>query len=225
MEEISRKKEVVKVKTLAKEHQFVAIAIAGGQWSVQGTSGSWELLSPASSVVVSRTYFDLAGMTLREKTLFFKSALVQDMQNPQHSNGAVGNNLFVYDIMTSSPMTNNELVAFITNGNFADSEAGLTFDETIYGRIRQYVIDVDTAAWGSFVQVSDNQLGSMSPTASDRVYSYRMLFVGAGHTNNIQVTLFAARHILSADVKQEEEFEYLMRLKRSYELQQSYDED
>ena len=213
------------MKTLAKEHQFVSLAISGGQWSIQGTSGSWELMSPASSVVVSKDYFDLAGMTLQEKTLFFKSALVQEFQNPSHSNGAVGNNLFLYDLMTSSPMTNNQLVEFIQNGNFAGGGAGLTFDQTIYGRIRQYAIDLDTAAWGSFVQLSDNQVGSMSPTASDRVYSYRMLFVGAGHADNIQVTLFPARHILSADVKEEAEFEYLMRLKRSYELQQSYDED
>ena len=226
MEEISRKKEVVKVKTLAKEHQFVNLAYLSvpETWNMV-TSGSWEQPDPTSSIVVSKTYFDLAGMTSREKTLFFKSAFVQDMQNPTHSNGAIGDSLFVYDLMTSSPLTTNQLIGFVLGGNFADSDAGLTFDQTIYGRIREYTIDVDTAAWGSFVLLGDHQLGSMSPTASDRVYSYRILFVGGGHSPNLQVTLLAARHVLSADVKEEAEFEYLMRLKRSYELQQSYDED
>lgn len=217
------------MKTLQKEHQFVVITRVDGQqlWNISDTDGSWKAITPAG-FVCSQTYFDLAGMTMREKTLFFKSAFVQDFRNPSHTSGAVGDTITLIDLMTSSPLTDAELSGFAINGNFAGltsaATSGLTFDQTIYARVREYVVDVDTLAWGSFVQVSDNQLGSMSPTASDRVYSYRMFFPGTPATA-ATITLLPARHVLSADVKDEAEFEYLMRLKRSYELQQSYDED
>ena len=216
------------MKTLAKEHSYVVITQnPPNVWSITDTIGSWEAINP-SGFVVSKNYFDLAGLTMQEKTLFFKSAFVQDFLNPAHTSGAVGDQIILIDLMTSSPLSNAELTGFAVNGNFAGFTSGLTsgitFDQTIYGRVRQYVVDLDTAAWGSFVLASDNQLGSMSPTASDRVYSYRMFFPGSPSTANT-ISVLGARHVLSADVKQELEFEYLMRLKRSYELQQSYDED
>ena len=72
--------------------------------------------------------------------------------------------------------------------------------------------------------VSDDQLGSMNPTASDRVYSYRIVSVSLSGTNK-DVTVLASRQILSAEAREEPEFEYLMRLKRSYELQNEPDVD
>jgi len=217
------------VKTLQKEHQYVTITRVDGQqlWNISAQNGGWEAITP-SGFVCSQTYFDLAGMTMQEKTLFFKSAFVQDFLNPAHTSGAVGDTIILIDLMTSSPLSNAELQGFAVNGNFSGLtptlSSNITFDQTIYARVRQYIVDVDTLAWGSFVLASDNQLGSMSPTASDRVYSYRMFFPGSPSTA-ATISVLGARHVLSADVKQEEEFEYLMRLKRSYELQQSYDED
>ena len=216
------------MKTLAKEHMYCTISQnPPGVWTITDTSGNWRSLTPGG-FVVSETYFDLAGLTMREKTLFFKSAFIQDFLNPSHTGGAAGDTITMLDIMTSSPMTDAELTGFALNGNFAGLTSGLTsgltFDQTIYARVRQYVVDLDTAAWGSFILVSDNQLGSMSPTASDRVYSYRLFFPGTP-TTATEISVLPVRHILSADVKEEAEFEYLMRLKRSYELQQSHDED
>ena len=217
------------MKTLAKEHTYVQINRIGSEqlYTIANSGGNWELLTPAG-FCASKSYFDLAGLTMAEKTLFFKSAFVQDFRNPGHTSGAVGDSLTVIDLMTSSPLTDAELSGFAVNGNFSgltsELTSGITFDQTIYGRVREYVVDVDTLAWGSYVLVSDNQLGSMSPTASDRVYSYRMFFPGTP-TTAASITVLPVRHVLSADVKQEAEFEYLMRLKRSYELQQSYDED
>ena len=64
----------------------------------------------------------------------------------------------------------------------------------------------------------------MNPTASDRVYSYRMVLTALAGTSKT-ILIPASRQILSAEAREEPEFEYLMRLKRSYELAQSYDED
>jgi len=211
------------VKTLTKEHfQCAAVQDAPDVYSLGAGSNGWRTLSPR--IFVSDTFFDLAGMSQREKTLFFEAATVQDMFNPEHTAGSAGDGIVVYDIMTSEPMSDAQLIGFVGAGNFAVSSAGLGYQETIYARVRQFIIDIDTAAWGSFVLASDNQLGSLEATASDRIYSYRILFILNGNTTT-QVNLYYGRHIIRAEAQEEQEFRYLMRLRRSYELAQNHDED
>ena len=210
------------MKTLAKEHSFVVInQNPPGVWSIDSGS-NWRSLSPLN--FVSDTFFDLAGMSQREKTLFFEGVACQEFLNPSHTAGAAGDSIIVYDLMTPSSMTDAELLQYVALGNFGTSAAGLTYGETIYGRVRQYTIDLDTAAWGSFILVSDNQIGSMEATASDRIYCYRLVNVGLP-TTATTIVVNSARYLLRAEAKEEAEYQYLMRLRRSYELQQSHDED
>jgi len=214
------------MKTLAKEHMSITANRdpGSGNWSIApGNQGSWSQPFVNQGVFLSSTYFDLAGMSQKEKTLFFKGAIVQDVLNPSVVAQVPGDSLGLVDLMTTRPLTDTEVFNFLVNGNLAGSlNSGITFNETVYGRIRQYVVDLDTQAWGSMVLVSDNQLGSMNPTASDRIYSYRLISV-AGQL--AQTTIYGARHVLTAEVREEPEYQYLMRLMRSYELQQSHDED
>ena len=210
------------MKTLAKEHQPLGVSKALELWSIDDWVSGWRVLDPAGAFV-SETYFDLAGMSQREKTLFFEGAAVQDMLNPSHVGGAAGDSIVVTDIMCSSPLDDNQLIKFFIYGNLA-SGGTISFEQTIYARLEQYVVDLDTAAWGSFIQASSNQIGSLDPTASDRIYSYRLVTF-AIPTAATDIDVFGARHLLRVNAKSEEEYEYLMRLMKSYELQQSYDED
>lgn len=211
------------MKTLTKEHLLcAAVQDAPNVYSLSSASGGYRALSPR--IFVSDTYFDLAGMAQREKTMFFEAATIQELVNPEHTGGAIGDDIVVFDVMTSEPMTDSQLLGFVGAGNFAISTSGLGYQETIYARVRHFIIDVDTAPWGSFIVASDNQLGSLEPTASDRIYSYRILHITSG-TQATNVSLYPARHIIRTEAKEEAEFRYLMRLRRSYELQQSHDED
>ena len=132
--------------------------------------------------------------------------------------------MVVVDLMSTKPLTDTELQAFPLYGNFAAPGAALTFEETVYARVEQFVVDIDTAAWGSMMKVSTNQIGSLKATASDRIYSYRIVSTGTPFQGT-RFDVFAARHVINAEVKEEAEFQYLMRLRRSYELAQSHDED
>jgi hypothetical protein len=212
------------MKTMAKEHgALVMNQNPPGVWAVDASlSQGWRLLSPAG-VAVSDTYFDFGGLTHDYKTLMFEGATVQEILAPINFGGAVGDSLILCDVMSSSPMSDNELLNFYVYGNFAQ-RGSLTFDQTIYARIRQFNVDVDNAAWGSMIQLTDNQIGSLDPTASDRVYCYRLVAFGTPFNGN-RVDLLPARYLLKASIKEEAEYEYLMRLKRSYELQQTSDRD
>jgi len=220
------------MKTLAKEHPFLVCTNVGTP-----TNPIWETSSPgwrsigtgSSGFIVSDTFFDLAGMTQREKTLFFDAATVQTMGNPLTFTvgplaPAPGDALNIIDLMSTKSLTDTELINFTIYGNFAQSNAVLTPEETVYARINQFTVDLDTAQWGSMIQVASHQIGSLKPTASDRIYSYRIVNVGVPFEAG-RFDVYAARHLINANVKEEADFQYLMRLRRSFELAQNHDED
>ena len=209
------------MKTLTKEFPGVNFLFDGANYSFDSTQNGWRQISPGTGNFVASTYFDLAGMSMNDETLFFEVAAVQEVLSPQFAPSTAGDSMFVVDIMSQIPLTDNEVALYATQGNMIGST--LTFEQTIYGRVRFFNIDLDNAAGTIAILLSDNQTGSLSPTASDRVYCYR--YAGVNQTLPGFSTLFAARHILRATSKEEPEYRYLMRLKRSYELQNEPDRD
>lgn len=218
------------MKTLAKEHQYLSISRTGAEWGNIVSTGEWRKLGPNS--FVSSTYFDLAGMAMDDKTLFFEAAGVQSVLSPLANNTGAGDSCVIMDLMTTRPLTDAQLAVTVSFGNFAgniaiDGQGPLSFEETVYARTQMYVRHVDTSAWGYITLTDENFFGSMEPTASDRIYSYRMVLVSQGTDPNDmdQLDIYPARHLLKSTSKEEPTYQYLMRLMKSYQLQQSPDVD
>jgi len=218
------------VKTLAKEHQILALARSGGDWTKTVDIGQWRKLGP--NTFLSSTYFDLAGMSMEDKTIFFEAAGVQTVLAPLANNSGAGDSCVIMDLMSTRPLDDGQILLTVSFGNFAGngSSAGqgpLTFEETIYARTQMFVRHVDTSAWGYITMTDENFFGSMEPTASDRIYSYRLVIPSTltGGTNMTELTVYPARHLLRSTAKEEPEFQYIMRLMKSYQLQQSPDVD
>ena len=221
------------MKTLAKEHQNLSLSRAGPIWTINAasTKGSWNAVDDTN--FVSSQYIDLAGMSMEEKTLFFEAATVQTVGVPSANNTRVGDAVTIMDLMSSREITDLQAVLTLVYGNFAGNvndgtgQGPLSFDETIYARVRNYVRHVDTAAWGLLQLTAENFFGSMEPTASDRIYSYRVVSVSndvdPSATDNIFI--YPARHLVQVKAEQEPDHEYIMRLLRSYQLQQEPDVD
>lgn len=212
------------MKVLTKEHGLAVFEqTAPGVWdfSPNFSTSAWEKVTPSS--FVSSTYFDLAGMSMEEKTLFFEAAGTQSPLAPSIVGAVAGDHIVIADLMTTSPLTPLQAVTVMVHGNFPP--AVLSFQETVYGRVDQWVVHIDTATWGSATLTNTAQIGSMMPTASDRVYSYRIVTCTAVGTGAASVTVSQARHILQAKAKEEPDHEYMMRLLRSYQLQQEPDVD
>jgi len=213
------------MKTLAKEHNFLQMNGADNNWDVVPVASSgWRQFS--TNGAISSTYFDLAGMSLKEKTLFFEASGVQTTSPPAtDAGGAAGDSLVMIDVMSSTTLTDAQLGIFFSLGNFSGST--ITWSETIYARQQVWGKTVNDAGLSYLVLLNEEQYGSMSPTASDRIYSYRVV-VPAGAPGGPGATSFfvyPARHILRAEAKEEPDHEYIMRLLRSYELQQEPDVD
>ena len=182
--------------------------------------------SPTTALYLQETQFDLAGMTQQEKTLFFETVTVQSACNPSIEAGHTGDGLNEQIVLTSSPIPTDKLQLEYTLG------AGLPgtvtdWSQLVYYRMKTFTQTVDMAGFAILPTNSIDTMGSAFPTASDRIYVYRFIqasVVSPGAQFN-SLLIPGCQIVLGASVKEEPEFQYLYRLMRSYELQQSHDED
>lgn len=215
------------MKVLAKYHSALDITQAAPNnydltaVSQVGSNSQWERIS--GQVFVSETFFDLAGLAMDDKTIFPSGITCQRGNSPLLEAAAPGDNFIMLDVLTSIPIdvANDVLDWFNVGAGFPGST--LNFEHVLYMRGQRWTVDVDTNS--QFPLKADEwQSGSMSPTASDRVYSYRVVLVNTGNSSARIITP-SGRHVMQVETKEEPTYEYLMRLKRSYDLQQSPDVD
>ena len=99
---------------------------------------------------------------------------------------------------------------------------GQDFSTIIYGNYRLYVPNASLGAFPGFLQLlSSTSFGSKEPTASENLYFYRLVKCAGAAPDTL--TLPACRIGLFGTFYHEDEKAYMMRLKRSYELQQLVD--
>lgn len=210
------------MKTLTQYHNYFVANKAGGIWTLDSLTQGW-VAGPDPNVFTSSTYFDLAGLSQEDKTLFIEQATVQHAGFT--SVGAVaGDNVLIFDIMTSIPVdvTTAEVQNDIAQRGLGFPGSSLNFEHVIYQRLQRWSLDLDTNAAFSML-TEQQQSGSLAPTASDRIYSYRVLLFSTGEDAGAVVP--PARHLIQVKPRQEPTYQHIMRLKRSYDLQQEPDRD
>jgi hypothetical protein len=218
------------MKTLVKEHGFFDATRTGNTWTlnpafnyrlIPGTTGSGALYA------YSKTFFDLAGLSIDEKTLFFDMAAVQTSSLPVFAGSAsAGDSIQIIDVMTSVPLAEDATMLSDISYGFGFKGSRQNFENVIFARSLQYAVHLDLGAYASPTLTASNQYGSGDPTASDRVYSYRFILIVTAVASGVTgSTIAGARHVLTATPKEEQQYQYLMRLKRSYDLQQQPDVD
>ena len=224
------------MKQLAKDHgACLTTSPNGAVWTlIEQQSPGWEMVTgpgvPPQSFFVSQSYIDLAGMSMEDKTIFFEAMTVQTGSPILLVGAGAESNFRVYDFMTSIPL---DLVDFTTSLQsiqgigFGTPGQQLNFENVHYARTQYFATDLDF----NFTvprQTSSHQHGSLGSTASDRLYVYRIVFASmvlAGGATTISLTLPPARHLIYAAEEQEPDYVYMMRLKRSYDLQNEPDID
>jgi len=168
---------------------------------------------------------DLSGWTMEKFTF---GTVQSQFQDPGvYTTTATSARVEVIDIISQIPLSRSspQLANIVTNMGIKAPGmlgTGQDFSTIIYGNYRLYVPNNSLGAFPGFLQLlSSSSFGSKEPTAAENLYFYRIVkCVGAtGET----LTLPASRIGLFGTFYQEEDKEYMMRLKRSYELQQLVD--
>jgi hypothetical protein len=177
-----------------------------------------------NALFVHEDTIDVAGLTNMELTFFPISG---DVQRSATSLGLTEGIGVEWILVTRSPIKNIDEQVYESNpmifalpGQFSN---GGEFDNIIWGKGWTWVRN--TSLIQNFgVAVNTTLLGSGEPTNGDKLYVYRMIRLVAP-TAAGTAEFGAGRLLISGQLKEEAEYQQLMRMRRTYELQQSYDED
>lgn len=193
-----------------------------------------------NGVWIQEATIDLSGYQQEDKTLFFRNSYSQRSDGsylswitPSSSPGYKGQLILETIFCTTVPFTDEQVAATLANSPGFDTRGFPGFPA---GTERTQIIHGERLIWGAssmlgstaftdagdgYLQlVSDTPFSSLEPTANDTIYCYRMFALPyAGSPRELsQIWMPAARVVLNAYVDEEPTLEYMMRLRRSYEL-------
>ena len=205
-------------QTAPNDYDFTAVGLTR-----VGCNMGWTKLS--GQLFISENYFDLKGLAIDDKTIFPTGITCQRGSSPKLDGAAAGDNFIMLDVITSIPIDTSDVQTVFNWINVGAGFPGstLNYEHVLYMRGQRWTVDVDTNAQFP-LKADEYQAGSLSPTASDRLYSYRVVLINLNNAST-QIVTPSGRHVMQLDTKEEPTYEYMMRLKRSYDLQQSSDVD
>jgi hypothetical protein len=221
-------------KLLSKQYEalYVQFDDPSNSWNIGGFGGGqYEAISLSSNnvqVVANKGYFDLAGLSMEQKTLFINNISLQLQYPPTGTNGMPGDAFEMITMVSDVPISSVDIQAG------AGWPLGtMSSDNCFLRRVQTWSITSDSGSFGSYFQLVNETVDGMAEsTTSDRIYyaSYvRLLIKRVGPVGTIStidsVTIPGVRFVIQADAKEEPDFVYLMRQRRAYELQQEPDED
>ena len=173
----------------------------------------------ADALMYSST-IDIDGWTMNDFTFGTVQAQFQDPG--VYSSTAVSARTEIMDIITDIPLDDAALTIIkdslgsITPGMIGSAQ---DFTSIIYGNYRLYVPNLGLGAFPGYLQlISSGSFGSKEPTNSSSLYCYRI--VKCAGVNLETLTTPACRIGLFGAFFEEDDLSQMMRLKRSYELQQ-----
>lgn len=195
---------------------------AGAAWN---DADGWTALG--TNALFIQQNIDLAGYAQQKMTTAVFETMMQDpgLYLSEIGGGGAsgaGNRLMVTEIISSVPFTDNDLQQVSTDlparapGMLGTNQ---DFEQIIYGNTRLYVQNSTLGLPGYFQLIESSGFGSKEPTAADTLFGYKIVqLVGSNPGDTLQIP--ASRIGLSGRAFAEEDLPYIMRLKRSYELQQ-----
>jgi hypothetical protein len=184
-------------------------------WSEYKT---WQASNAFPNVIWNETYFDLSGYELDDLTLFPLGASLQDPGLYQASNADVP--MQVLDIISQDRLDMGELFADMALNNAPGMmESNEDWVQIVWG---QYRTMLGQATYQSnatiFLPANGSLFGSGSPTTVAKLWCYRVVIREGASTEGNDMQIPASRIVLSAIIAREDDKEFMMRQKRSYEL-------
>lgn len=213
-------------------------ALTGGrQWTkdIPSTEATFDAVSGEfdatkgwranARVIYYETYWDMSAYTLDDLTFYPISAVLQDgMPYGMAFTDTTDIGLSVIDIVSQEKLDMATVLA-----NYDGSELNLpgqplsteNFEQIIMEHFRFMTPQVDFTSTNLVLPATTGSFGSLQPSACEKLWIYRILIVNAAvYSAGDRVIVPATRFVMAGTVAKESELEYMMRLKRSYELNQ-----
>ena len=170
----------------------------------------------APGILYVEDYFDLSGYELDDLTLVPKYIRLQDGL-PYYTNGEA---LYVFDIISQERLTLfPDFINYTLAGDYPSSK-GSTEDwsQILFCNTRFFTPQVDFTFADLVLPATAGSFGSLEPTAASKLWIYRVVIPRALPPEGSILNIPASRFILSAEIVKEDDLDYMMRLKRSFEL-------
>jgi hypothetical protein len=168
------------------------------------------------------------NLDLDDLTMFPQAAILQDpglYKRTQSVSEDVNNSLQVIDIVSIKRLNITQLVSELLNTNTLPGMLGTSddFNQIVMGSWRLMAVNTNLGLQANIHNTIDHKdFSSASPFANDTLWCYRVLVPNMTVFNpGTELAAPASRFIIEVIVGQEEDLPYMMRLKNSYEIQQS----
>jgi len=195
-----------------------------GNWNLESKSGLEGLPGPLVPYLWIMNTIDLGGLELAKETFFPVGSTIQDP-------GIYGNTsettpaMAVIDIITNKLIDPSEVIDFAylysNNGSMYGMLGNADDESTIVMGSYRFMTGNSNLTYAAMMRTEvSTSFSSGEPTAASKLYCYRIIQPWVdGDTTTISVP--ASRFYLTGVRDKEEDLVYLMRLKRSYELDQT----
>jgi hypothetical protein len=195
-----------------------------GNWHFESKSGLEGFPAPLVPYLWSMNTIDLGGLELAKETFFPVGSTIQDPGIYQNDSETVPA-MAVIDIITDKLIDPSEVIDFAylySNRGTMYGMIGNADDETtiVMGSYRFMTGNSNLTYPGLMRTEVSTSFSSGEPTAASKLYCYRIVQPWvSGSTTAIAIP--ASRFYLTGVRDKEEDLVYMMRLKRSYELDQT----
>ena len=226
-----------------------AVYQAGNFWEPTAPNDDWIVAN--SNTVACQKEIDIGGLTVAQEGTFFPKA-VQIQRSPYYSAPGVilrdptdpTSGLAPYGVLLETILvsehpfdvtkwcgdnqvgTYNFIQAQTVPGLLPErttaQNSTLGFENILYGRI-QMIANNSSLPQQCGVVYSTEEFGSMSPTASNKLYVTRMVQVqtfGLAPSTGFSIQVPAMRLVMIGRAEEESDLSYIMRMRQSYLLQQ-----
>jgi len=195
-----------------------------GNWHLESKSGLEGLPGPLVPYLWSMNTIDLGGLELAKETFFPVGSTIQDP-------GIYGNTsettpaMAVIDMITDKLIDPSEVIDFAylysNNGSMYGMLGNADDESTIVMGSYRFMTGNSNLTYAAMMRTEvSTSFSSGEPTPAAKLYCYRIIQPWVdGDTTTISIP--AARFYLTGVRDKEDDLVYMMRLKRSYELDQT----
>lgn len=188
------------------------------EWNFSGGDEQWRPVPAYPLAMAWESSIDLSGYANQSLTFFPETGFMQ--QSPVIAlDGGAGIHLMT--VISTVPQNVSTLWAMLTVGGIP-SVVTEDWSTMLYCRIETFTADTNIPSSFNYLSPQNaGQTGSLSPTAADKLYVYRIAMpieIIALQTNYTRMQIPACRVGFVGQMAEEPTLEYMMRLKRSYEL-------
>lgn len=168
------------------------------------------------------TYYDLSGYSMDDLTTVIDLIVLQDSNRYFLTYAGADQPLTdVLDIVSDVRLDMSDMDTLIGAGELpGTSQSTDNYEQIKYCNLRGMMAQVDFSNLTLLRTAYGGSYGSAQPTTAEKLYIYRIVRVAGQDLDNAIFTTPATRFVTGITVIKEEERPFLMRQKRSYELQQ-----